>query len=77
MGERKRAATSLSNLFILYKGTRTKKGDKDRETDTKKPFPFFLCNGLLAAFLLTPKECTDLPRTVWRNYEQYILVIVT
>ena len=50
MGERKRVVTSLSEVFILYKGTRTKKGDTDRETDTKEPFPSFLCNGLLAAF---------------------------
>ena len=42
MGERKRVATSLSDVFILYKGTRTEKGDTDRETDTKKPFPSFL-----------------------------------
>lgn len=56
MGERKRVATSLSDVFILYKGTGTKKGDTDRQTDTKKPFPSFLCNGLLAAFLLTRKS---------------------
>jgi len=56
MGERKRVATSLADVFILYKGTRTKKGDTDRETDTKKPPASFLCNGLLAAFLLTRKS---------------------
>jgi hypothetical protein len=56
MGERKRVATALSDVFILYKGTRTKKGDSDQETDTKKPFPSFLCNGLLPAFLYTRKS---------------------
>ena len=58
MGERKRVASSLSDVFILYKGTRTKKGDTQTRKQTQRsPFlPSFLCNGLLAAFLLTRKS---------------------
>ena len=60
IGERKRVATSLSNVFILYKGTRTEKGDTEPGNRHKEALPFpslpFLCNGLLAAFLLTRKS---------------------